>query len=111
MNRVTTDLTYELGEDYDNQIQPSFGWIRGTVMNSDDELANELEEEFELRLDLQTLRQLSHSRSEHLLSELAGQQSYIPRHQQQPKKSLLSLSELYKKAQQQNLLSPQPNYA
>lgn len=88
-------------------------------MNEDDVLTDELEEEFEgsdeeefeEQLDLQTLRQLSHSRSEHLLSELAGQQSYIPRHQQQPKKSLLSLSELYKKAQQQNLLSPQPNYA
>lgn len=84
-------------------------------MNSDDELEEEFEgsdeEEFEEQVDLQTLRQLSHSRSSHLLSELTDQKPYIPHHQQQPKKSLLSLSELYKKAQQQNLLSPQPNYA
>lgn len=88
-------------------------------MNSDDELTDELdeefegsdEEEFEEQVDLRTLRQLSTSRTEHLLSELTDQKSFIPRHRQQPKKSLLSLSELYKKAQQQNLLSPQPNYA
>lgn len=88
-------------------------------MNSDDELTDELdeefegsdEEEFEEQLDLQTLRQLSYSRSSHLLSELTDQKSFVPHSRQQPKKSLLSLSELYKKAQQQNLLSPQPNYA
>lgn len=88
-------------------------------MNEDDALTDELEEEFEgsdeeefeEQLDLQTLRQLSHSRSSHLLSELTDQKSYIPHHRQQQPKLRRSLSELYKMAQQQNLLSPQPNYA
>ena len=90
-------------------------------MNEDDALTDELneefegsdEEEFEEQLDLQTLRQLSHSRTEHLLSELTDQKSFVPRHRLpvNPAQTRFSLSELYKKAQQQNLLSPQPNYA
>lgn len=88
-------------------------------MSDDDALTDELEEEFEgsdeeefeEQLDLQTLRQLSTSRTEHLLSELVGQQSFVPKHRLPVNPARLSLSELYKKAQQQNLLSPQPNYA
>ena len=88
-------------------------------MNEDDALTDELEEEFEgsdeeefeEQLDLQTLRQLSTGRTEHFLSELVGQQSFVPKHRLPVNPARHSLSELYKKAKQQNLLSPQPNYA
>lgn len=88
-------------------------------MIDDDEFDDEFEIKFDDPVDepqeLRELHQLGQHTQKHLLSELS-QKAFMPvaaavdRGLQPARTGMRSLSDLYKQAQEQKLLSPQPNY-